>query len=157
MANHVLDGQMTGAGSIGVPRVRRRRLIALWAVGVAAAAFVFTAMIDTSDSVAATTPVQADALRWQALVAREYPGATPAAAAATDRLTALAEAYGDYTVLTPSRLAEKARWEATAESYTRSQTAASARLNGLAEHYIGLPAPLQAAADRYQAIADSLK
>lgn len=157
MVNHVLDTQMTGAGTIGVPRVRRWRLIALWAVGVAAAAIVFSAMIGTSDSVAATTPAQADAMRWQALVAREYPGATPAAVAETDRLTALAASYGHSAVLTRSRLAEQARWEATAESYTRSQVTESARLSGLAEHYRGLPAPLQAAADRYQAVADSLK
>lgn len=150
MVNHVLSKESTEAGTIGAPGVRRRGLLMLGVVVVAVAAILLSTGIIVTDS-GATNAVGAVAARSQALEADENPGLTRGAAADAARLTALAAAYGDYRILTPGQRAERDRWQAMADYYTRSTrslAAETARLNGLAEHYLGLSAPQRAAADR---------
>ena len=157
MANQVLFKESTGAGTIGAPGVRRRGLLMLGVVAVAVVVILLSTGI-TADS-GATNAVGAGAVQSQALEAHENPGLTRGAAADAARLTALAATYGDYRILTPSRRAERDRWQAMANYYTRSNrslAAETARLSGLAEHYLGLSAPQRAAADRYQGMADAL-
>ena len=54
-------------------------------------------------------------------------------------------------------IAEGARMQGIADTFTRAQAAQTARLTGLAASFTELPAPLQAAADRYQGFADSIR
>lgn len=150
MVNHVLSKESKKAGMIRAPRGRRRGLLMLGGVGVVVAAILLTTGVTATDS-GATAPVGADAAQSQALDPQQHPGLTRAAAAEADRLTALAASYDDYRILTPARRAEMDRWQAMADYHTRSTrslAAETARLNGLAEHYLGLQAPPRAAADR---------
>jgi hypothetical protein len=176
MANHVL--QREEATTIALPTVRRRHLVELGAAIVVGAFILVVAIIVSGRGDEPTPAVQADGLRWEALVASEYPAATPAAVAEAARWQALAEAHADYTILPQTAIATGARWQAMADSYRTGQLAETARLTGLAEHYVrgqqaesarltglaehhlslsSLSPALQAAADRYQGMAESMK
>lgn len=155
MANSILHRQE--ATAIAVPSLRRRHLLEFGAAVVAAAAILALVIAGTGGSNEVTPAVNADALRWEALVQSQYPAATPAAIAEAARWEALAEAYAGYTILPAGKVAEAARWQAMADSLVRGQAAEAARLTGLAEHYLGLPPALQAAADRYEGLANMAK
>lgn len=155
MANSILHRQE--ATAIAVPSLRRRHLLEFGAAVVAAAAILALVLGGTGGSNEVTPAVNADALRWEALVESRYPAATPAAIAEAARWEALAEAYAGYTILPQGKVAEGARWSAISDSYLKGQVAEASRLTGLAEHYLGLPPALQAAADRYQGLANTMK
>ena len=155
MTNHALDP--TTVQPVATANLRLRHLLEFGAAAVVAAIIVAIAMAVSGGSEDTTSPVQAQTLRWEALVANEFPGATPAAAAEAARWTAMAGAYADYRILPKGQAAIGARLTAQADSFTRSTAAQTARLTGLAEFYTSLPPALQAAADRYQGQAEALR
>ena len=124
-------------------------------IAAAVAAALAVATIDVSTTGDVVTPAQAESARWEALVAAEYPGASVGARAESARLTALAAAYASGDVKTAGLAAAQERWEALADSYTRAQTAETARWAGLAAHQTALNPANQAWADRYQGLADA--
>lgn len=155
MTNHVLD--RTNVEPLVSPNLRARHLVEFGMAVVAAAVILVVAIIISGGSESTTAAVPAETLRWEALVASEFPAATPAAVAEAARWTALAEAYAEYDILPQGRIAEAARMQAMANSFTRGRAAETARLTALAASFGELPAPLQAAADRYQGLADSMR
>lgn len=155
MTNHALD--RTIAEPLATPKLRLRHLVEVGLAAVAAAAILVVAIVISGGSEETSAAVSADTLRWEALAAQEYPTATPAVVAEAARWTALAEAYAEYDILPQGRIAEAARLQGTAGSFARGQAAQTARLTALAASFTELPAPLQAAADRYQGLADSMR
>jgi hypothetical protein len=129
-----------------------------FAAAAAAAAVILAIAVSVSGgSDSTTSAVQAETLRWEALVANEFPAATRAARAEAARWTAMAEAYADYGIIPQGQLAAGARLTAQATELTAATAAQTARLTGLAEFYTSLPPAWQAAADRYQGQADALR
>mgnify|MGYP001818193769 CR=1 FL=1 len=155
MTNHVLD--QTIAEPLTTPNLRVRHLVEFGLAVVAAAAILVVAMVISGGSEETSASVPADALRWEAMVASEFPAATRAAVAEAARWTAMAEAYADYSILPQGQMAAGARLTAQADAFTRGTAAETARLTGLAEFYTSLPPALQAAADRYQGQAEALR
>jgi hypothetical protein len=155
MTNHVLD--RTIAEPLVTPNLRVRHLVEFGMAVLAGAVIFAVAIAISGGSEDTSAAVPADALRWEALVAREFPAAAPAAVAEAARWTALAEAYAEYAILPQGRIAEAGRLQGMADSFTRGQVAQAARLTALAASFTELPAPLQAAADRYQGLADSMR
>ncbi|NNL98466.1 MAG: hypothetical protein HKO63_09705 [Acidimicrobiia bacterium] len=155
MTNHALD--RTTAQPVVTANLRLRHLLEFGAAAVAAAIIVAVAVAVSGGSDVSTPPVQAQSLRWEALVASEYPAASPAAVAEAARWTAMAEAYADYSILPQGQIAAGARLTAQANSFTQATATQAARLTGLAEFYTSLPPALQAAADRYQGQAEALR
>ena len=133
------------------------RYAAMLALVIAAAVAVSLAVagIDASITRDAVAPAQAESARWEAIVAAEYPGALAGARAESARLTALAAAYASGDVKTPGLAAAQQRWEALADSYTRTQRTETARWTGLAAHHTALTQGNQAWANRYQGLADA--
>lgn len=155
MTHHVLD--RTIAQPSVTPNLRVRHLIQFGMAVVAAAAILAVAIVVSGGSEETGVAIPADALRWEAMVASEFPAATPAAVAEAARWTALAEAHAEFDILPQGRLAEAGRLQGVADSFTRAQAAQTARLTALAASFTELPAPLQAAADRYRGQADALR
>lgn len=155
MTNRLLDRTITEP--LATPNLKARHLVEFGLAVVAAAIILAVAIAVSGGSEETSVAVPADALRWEALVASEFPATTPAAAAEAARWTALAEAYADYDILPQGRIAEGARLRGIADSFILTRAAQTARLTGLAQFPTSLPPALQAAADRYQGQAEALR
>ncbi|NNC92525.1 MAG: hypothetical protein HKN80_08520, partial [Acidimicrobiia bacterium] len=104
MTNHVLD--RTVAEPLTTPDLRVRHLVEFGLAAVAAAAILVIAIVLSGGSEESSAAVPADALRWEALTAREFPAATPVAVAEAARWTAMAKAYAELDILPQGRTAE---------------------------------------------------
>jgi hypothetical protein len=156
VVDQVIKREIGRAPSVTTTRVRGLQVATVALVIVAAVALSMAlGSIDATPSGDAATPTQAESARWAALVAAEYPFATAGVKAQSDRWTALAAAYDSGAVLPTGALAEAARWQGLADSYTRARTTETARWNALADHHLAHPPALQAWADRYEGLADT--
>ena len=156
MANQAMQTETirsSQATNVGI-KVRRAAMPAL-VIAAAVAASLAVATFDATTTGEAVTQAQAESARWEALVAAEYPGASVGARAESARLTALAAAYASGDVKSPGLAAAQERWEALADSYTRTQRTETARWAGLAAHHTALTPANQAWADRYQGLSNA--